>query len=210
MPKDNPIALAAIILAAGASTRMGKPKLLLPWGETSIIGHLLTQWSVVGAKQITVVCAEDDKPMEAELDRLGFSRAGRIYNPLPARGMFSSIQCAARWPGWTEGITHLALVLGDQPHLRDDTLRTLIIFAATHSTDVCQPGQAGHRRHPVILPKPWFEKLADTTCADLKEFLKTCITALCEFEDPGLALDIDFPMDYEQALAYQKHVPRGT
>ena len=212
MPTDDTggIRLGVIILAAGRSERMGKPKLLLPWAGTSVIGHLLAQWSAVGAEQIAVVCAENDQAMEAELDRLGFPSTGRIYNPLPERGMFSSIQCAARWPGWTEALTHWAVVLGDQPHLRDETLRTVVRFASTHSREVCQPRKAGHRRHPVILPKPSLQKLADVTCADLKEFLNTCETALCDFDDPGLALDIDVPEDYERALAYQKRVPRGT
>jgi molybdenum cofactor cytidylyltransferase len=195
------ISLAVVILAAGRSARMGKPKMLLPWAGTSVIGHLLAQWSHVGAKQIAVVCAENDQPMAVELDRLSFPSTGRICNPLPERGMFSSIQCAARWPGWTEGLTHWAVVLGDQPHLRDETLLTLAAFASTHSKQVCQPRQAGHRRHPVILPTAAFRKLTDTNCMDLKVFLGACETALCDIEDPGLALDIDLPEDYERALS---------
>ncbi len=193
--------LGVIILAAGRSARMGKPKLLLPWEGTSVVGHLLATWSGLGAKQIVVVCAENDQPMEAELDHLVFPSAGRIYNPLPERGMFSSIQCSARWPGWTGGLTHWAVVLGDQPHLGDETLRTLLAFAATHAQQVCQPQHGGHRRHPVILPRPAFERLADTTSPDLKEFLNSCEIALCALDDPGLALDIDLPEDYEKALA---------
>jgi molybdenum cofactor cytidylyltransferase len=198
---SNTMRLAAIILAAGRSARMGKPKMLLPWAGTSVIGQLLAQWSRVGAKQVAVVCAENDKPMAAELDRLSFPGAGRIYNPLPERGMFSSIQCAARWPGWSEGLTHWAVVLGDQPHLRDETLQTVATFASTHSKEVCQPRQAGHRHHPVILPKAAFEKLADTPSQDLKHFLNSYETAQCDLDDPGFALDIDRPEDYERALA---------
>jgi molybdenum cofactor cytidylyltransferase len=216
MPNDdsNTMRLAAIILAAGRSARMGKPKMLLPWAGTSVIGHLLAQWSRVGAKQAALVCAENDQPMATELDRLGFPNAGRIYNPLPDRGMFSSIQCAARWPGWSEGITHWAVVLGDQPHLRDETLHDLLGFAAAHPGEVCQPRQGGHRHHPVILPKPVFEKLADTTSPDLKDFLNSCEAAQCDLDDPGLALDIDRPEDYERALALamvqQPHIAQAS
>ena len=49
-------AFGVVILGAGASTRMGRPKLLLPWGDTSIIGHLLGQWRGLGARPIAVVC----------------------------------------------------------------------------------------------------------------------------------------------------------
>ena len=92
--------LAAFLLAAGRSSRMGRPKLLLPWGGTSVLGHLINQWQVLKAKQIAIVCAAADSLIQAELDRLGFSANDRVLNAAPDRGMFSSIQCAAQWPGW--------------------------------------------------------------------------------------------------------------
>ncbi len=101
-----------VILAAGASSRMGRPKLLLPWGETSVLGHLIGQWQVLQARQITVVHAEGDDALDAELDRLAFVAVHRIANPTAERGMFSSIQCAARWRGWNRELTHWAIVLG--------------------------------------------------------------------------------------------------
>src|SRR5690349_18959505 len=92
--------LGVILLGAGRSQRMGRPKLLLPWGDTSIIGHLINQWGALRAEQVTVVCASSDSLIHTELDRLQFSVDNRILNPAPERGMFSSIQCAAQWPGW--------------------------------------------------------------------------------------------------------------
>src|SRR6185369_245461 len=85
-----------VILAAGASLRMGQPKMLLPWGETSILGHLLAQWQSLLPEQIAVVCAREDQAIVNELDQLGFPHANRIGNPSPEHGMFRSIQCAAR------------------------------------------------------------------------------------------------------------------
>src|SRR6266404_6047366 len=123
-------AYGAVMLAAGASTRMGKPKLLLRWGKTSVIGHLIRQWQQVGAKQIAVVRAAADNVIGAELDRLNFPVANRIMNAQPERGMMSSIQCAAAWPGWNAPLTHWIIVLGDQPHLRQETLRELVEFAS--------------------------------------------------------------------------------
>ena len=116
LPTNRAFFLGVVLLAAGRSTRMGKPKLLLPWGRTSVLGHLIKQWKALGAKQIAVVCAPDDGAMRVELDRLGFPVQDRIINPAPDRGMFSSIQCAAQWSGWQAALTHWAIVLGDQPH----------------------------------------------------------------------------------------------
>jgi molybdenum cofactor cytidylyltransferase len=191
--------LGAVILAAGRSSRMGQPKLLLPWGKTSVLGYLLQQWQELGAKQIAVVCAADDAAMAAELDKLGIPGGDRIINPNPERGMFSSIQCAARWDGWQAGLTHWAVALGDQPHLRFDTLRTILDFSVANKDKVCQPRKDGHRHHPVLLPRNFFEHLSGSATGNLKDFLASCDTAYCEMNDPGLELDIDRPEDYQRA-----------
>src|SRR5437868_3705961 len=95
--RSNPVRFGTIILAAGRSRRMGQPKLLLPWGRTSVLGHLIEQWNRLGAEQLAVVSAADDAAIHAELERRGFPSKNRIYNPDPDRGMFSSIQSAANW-----------------------------------------------------------------------------------------------------------------
>jgi molybdenum cofactor cytidylyltransferase len=191
-----------VILAAGASSRMGKPKLLLPWGGTSVLGHLIAQWKVLRAGQIAAVWATGDQAVSAELDRLDFPGVNRVVNPTPERGMFSSIQCAARWGGWNAELTHWAIVLGDQPHLRSETLRALLDLAGKQSNQVCQPSRRGRPRHPVVVPKTVFAKLKDSRAETLKEFLQTLPSgaALCEVDDPGLDFDVDTPADYELAL----------
>ena len=204
--------VAAVILGAGRSARMGQPKLLLPWGGTTVLGHLIEQWQALGANQITVVCAPGDLAVRAELDRLSLPEENRICNPAPERGMFSSIQCAAQWPGWQAALTHWAIVLGDQPHLQPQTLRQVLDFSAAQPAKLCQPAHHGHGRHPVLLPKPLFRQLAASTAATLKEFLaaQDQQVALCELDDPGLELDIDRPEDYARAvdLAAQRPAER--
>ncbi len=179
---------------------MGRPKLLLPWGATSVLGHLIEQWQKLETQQIAVVCATGDAVIPAELDRLEFPAADRILNPASERGMFSSIQCAARWRGWNPDLTHWAIVLGDQPHLSLAILRQVLAFSATHPAQPCQPRQGGHRRHPVVLSRPVFKSLPDSTAPDLKEFLGQWEIAFCELEDEALALDLDRPEDYERAV----------
>ncbi len=74
---------------------MGQPKLLLPWGKTTVIGHLIAQWQKAGASQIAIVTAVGDQALAKELDRLALPPEDRLCNPAPELGMFSSIQCAA-------------------------------------------------------------------------------------------------------------------
>ena len=190
-----------IILGAGASSRMGRPKLLLPWGDTSVIGHILRQWREIGPGQITVVNRPNDTALAAELDRLDLPAPDRIENPRPERGMFSSVLCAATWPGWKKEISVWAIVLGDQPHLRMETLQAILECFGQNRNAVCQPEFGGHAGHPVLLPSPAFAELRTTQTETLKDFLKQmpCPLVKRSIEDPGLALDLDTPEDYKQA-----------
>jgi molybdenum cofactor cytidylyltransferase len=206
------LSVATVILAAGASSRMGRPKLLLPWGATSVLGHLISQWRDLQADQVAVVTASKDVGLDSELDRLLFPHAHRIRNPAPERGMFSSIQGAAQWNGWKAGLTHWVIGLGDQPHVRTATLRALLEFATAHPAQVCQPSQRGLGRHPVVLPASVFAQLSSAPEANLRQFLlaRPEPIALCELDDPGLDFDLDTPEDYERACRlFQGLQPHG-
>ena len=198
-----PFRFGVVILGAGASSRMGQPKLLLPWGTTTVIGHLLAQWKRLDAEQAGVVCAADHQAMHTELNHLNFPQENRIPNPDPMRGMFSSIQCAARWPGWRAGLSHWAVALGDQPHLKEATLKAVLDFTTAHPEKICQPVWQNRRRHPVVFPAKAFTELGLTNESDLKTFLdaRNQERAFCDIDDPGLGIDLDTPMDYERAVA---------
>jgi CTP:molybdopterin cytidylyltransferase MocA len=175
--------------------------MLLDWGGVTVLAYLMEQWKSVGAHQLAVVCAVEDEQIRTELDRLKIPPEERIYNPAPEQGMFSSVRCAASWSGWAPGLTGWVIALGDQPHLRTETLAALVGFIGTHREEVCQPERNGRRRHPVFLPALVFGQLARAKCGSLKEFLSPYPVAACELQDPGLDLDIDEPKDYRRARA---------
>jgi CTP:molybdopterin cytidylyltransferase MocA len=199
-------ALGIVILGAGASSRMGRAKLLLRWGATSVIGHLLRRWRTLGARQIAVVCRPGDTALAKELDRRRFPARQRIENPRPERGMFSSIVCAANWDGWDDALTAWVIVLGDQPHLSPATLRALLEFHRRQPQAICQPAYGGRRRHPVILPRAAFGELRLSPAASLKDFLqRTTIPIIeCPIDDSSLTLDLDWPQDYARLLPQTK------
>jgi molybdenum cofactor cytidylyltransferase len=192
--------LGVIILAAGASSRMGRPKMLLPWRGSTVIGTIISQWQELAATQITIVMRPNDVALAAELDRLKILTSDRIENPQPESGMFSSILCATNWSGWKNQITHRAVVLGDQPHLKMETLQVLLDFAAKNPAAICQAETDGSARHPVILPPSAFDKLKSTAAGSLKMFLTQTAgpRALCRVDDDGLSLDLDTPEDYRR------------
>ncbi len=194
--------LGVIILGAGASSRMGRPKLLLPWRDSTVIGGLISQWRELEAAQVAVVMRPNDFALAAELDRLSLTVRDRIENPRPEEGMFSSIVRAAGWDGWQPGLTHWAVVLGDQPHLQTETLRQLLKCSRQYPDAICQPVQGDRAGHPVILPRAEFTSLKTTPAATLKEFLKLeaarCVQ--CPVTDGGLLLDLDTPEDYKRLI----------
>jgi molybdenum cofactor cytidylyltransferase len=189
-----------VILAAGASSRMGRPKLALPWGETTIIGHLISTWRQLKVDQIAVVCASENEPVHAALDRIAFPASQRIINPVPLRGMFSSIQSAAAWAGWNEQISHFVIALGDQPGISATSLQAQLDFAVRHPNVVCQPMHEGRRCHPVVLPRSVFEQVTRSEKETFREFLEPFKRACVQLDDKQLADDIDRPEDYERAI----------
>lgn len=202
MSPESKFALAAVILAAGSSSRMGRQKMLLPFGNSTVLGHQIALWSQLPTEQIAVVCAAGASEVFSELDRLQFPTENRVLNAAPERGMFSSITCAAEWNGWKPSLTHWAIALGDQPHLKPETLNTFIEFARQRPEKICQPSRHGRARHPVLLPQAAFKSLTDSSARNLKEFLETnsSLVELVEIDDPGLDLDLDHPSDYQASL----------
>lgn len=214
----EPFEFAVVVLAAGASTRMGSPKMLLPWGERTILGHIVHVWRQLGAARIAVVTNDADPTMKKELHKLQFQIAESIAHPGASEGMFSSILCAARWNGWQENkLSHWVIALGDQPHLPVRTLRALLSFAKKNRDRICQPALDHRPRHPVILPRAaWTRLRGSSVTSTLRDFLAEHRgqISLMKSDDPALALDIDTPAEYARALALQpprrtrKNVPR--
>ena len=198
----NSFHLGVIILGGGASLRMGKPKLLLPWGDTSILGHLLGLYKNVNTSQVAVVCSHGDTKIISELNRLEWPEKCRIINPKVTPEMFSSVLCGFHWNGWQPDVSHLAVALGDQPLIREKTIADLIAHAMRNPKNICQPVYENRRRHPVIIPRHIAEKVTVESHSNLREVLNDYKKNISAFpcDDPGLVIDIDTPNDYEAAL----------
>src|SRR5439155_25690034 len=141
----------------------------------------------VAIAQTAIVCSADNNALAAELDRIRFPVSDRIHNPQPELGMFSSIQCAAKWDGWNESLTHWIITLGDQPHIQLRTLEALLTFSAKHPNAICQPSRNARPRHPVVVPKHIFRQLSTVAGPTLKDFLNAHALErkLIEVDDPG-------------------------
>ncbi len=199
------IAIGALILAAGASRRMGLSKPLLEWAGGSILEHTISLWRGVGAAQAAVVFDPRQPAIEREIDRLGIR--DRIPSPEADRGMMASLRAAAGWPGWEPGLGAHAIMLGDQPGIAPDTLGALVAFAAAWPGRICQPEHGGRHGHPVILPAPVFRDLVRARERTLRDFIRARgdIRAFLPCDDAGILADLDRPDDYRRAT---NHEPR--
>jgi len=189
------------ILAAGESRRMGQPKLCLPWGQTTILGHILAQWREAGAEKILVVHGPGKTPVTLELDRLGIPSEQRIANRTMERGMMGSVVTAAAYALGDTSLTHLVIALGDQPHLRAETLCEILRACETAPGKMVRVVFQDKPGHPLALPVHVLAELSTTSSETLRDFLRLKEIAVCDLTsgDSGVLLDVDTPADYARA-----------
>jgi len=149
------VRVRAIVLAAGAGRRFGGPKLEARFAGRSILQHVLDALAAGGLNNPIVVVAGSDGPQAAagstRLGAIDWSRAERVENPDPSRGLASSLQV-----GWLAAIAAdpepdaVLVVLGDQPRLRPDVVRALLEAPADATRPVIAPRYTASRaRNPV-------------------------------------------------------------
>jgi len=178
---------------------MGAPKLCLPWLGTTVLGHLLAQWRKAGAvKMLVIHPQEKDAPVVLELGRLGVPSSQRAETLAPHRGMMGSVVTAAGRALADSCLTHLIISLGDQPHLRPETLRDLLRTCEIAPGKVVRTVFEGKPGHPLALPAVLLVDLSATSSATLRDFLGLQKTQVVDLtcHDSGVLLDLDTPDDY--------------
>lgn len=193
--------IVALVPAAGASSRMGPPKLLLPFGGAgSVLASYLGALEGGGVDRlVVVVAAGDDGALAREAERAGAEVA---TNPAPRRGMLSSL-----WAGLDAiaGDRVEALVLGpaDFPALRARTIRGLL-DAVRDGAPLAVPTVDGERGHPLVVSGELSSEIRGLDLAlGLRQLLDWHADELREVpvDDPGAILDVDDEVSYRRALA---------
>ena len=137
----------ALLLAAGASERMGRPKPLVPWGEKPLVAHQLAEIQKSRLSECVVVLgrqAEAIEPWVRPGMRPGW-KAHAIVNPRPEEGRSSSIRTGLKALGAPPDAILIASV--DQP-LRSDLIDALLAAADEEWT---RPAEGAARR-TIVLP----------------------------------------------------------
>lgn len=135
----------AIILAAGESKRMGTQKLVLPFGDKTIIGKVIENIMVAGIKKIMVVLGSHK---EEVLEAIGQMPVSQCYNGDFASGMFSSVLAGFRaLPPSAEAAL---LFLGDQPSIPPEVIRKVSDSYILTGKGIIIPVADGKRGHPSL------------------------------------------------------------
>jgi molybdenum cofactor cytidylyltransferase len=187
--------IAGIILAAGASSRMGSPKALLEYRGESFVERLVRVLSRVCDPVIVVVGYHADavrSPIEG--------RAQIVVNPAPERGQLSSLQTAlAALPAGAEGFLFTPV---DSPAVEIETVERVASEFRRRDPQALFviPRYHGKRGHPVFAaPAIARELLALPATGQARDIVHGHVaqTVYVDVDDPGILTDIDDPEAYE-------------
>ena len=188
--------IGAIVLAAGAGSRMGRDKatLRVGTGGPTFLEAIEQTLGEAGVELVRVVIAPG-RP---------HSSRHAVVNPNPAAGMLSSIHC-----GLHALVAPLDAVLiwpVDHPSVTTGTVTALVAAFEAAAAPIVVPTYEGRRGHPVLFAASTFHELI---AADPSQGARAVVHAHADrmelpVDDPGILIDIDTPADYAD---YRGHSP---
>ncbi|MEK7216560.1 MAG: nucleotidyltransferase family protein [Chloroflexota bacterium] len=194
--------IAALLLAAGESTRMGSPKPLLDWGGEPLVSYQVHQLQRSGCGLVVVVLGSRAGRVLPFVEALGVEV---VLNPDYAQGRASSVRVGAAvippTPEWV-------LVLGvDQPRPAR-VIRKVIAAARTSTGSIVMPVYRGRFGHPTAFSG----RLLSQMCAveDATLGLRAVVRRnekqmeFVEIDDPVVRTDLNTPEDYRRARVDRK------
>jgi molybdenum cofactor cytidylyltransferase len=189
----------AIILAAGESSRMGKPKQLLSFAGKTMLQCVIDAFDSPKVGQTLVVLGYKADEIMRRI------AATVIRNPSYARGMFTSVQAGLR--ALPKEARLVLIAVGDQPKLKRATVEKLIETFEREKHKILVPSIHGRQGHPLLLSARYVKEiLAMDESLTLKHFLANHPDELARLvvEDEGVLVDIDDRTSYERELKKQR------
>ena len=184
----------AVVLAAGESKRMGRPKQVLPYGRSTILetvlDHVLAS-PVDGTLVVLGAAADKVAPLLAKLP------VETIVNPDFRSGMLSSVQRGIR--ALPASARAALIFLGDQPAVGPETSGRVLAAYRVSGRGIVLPVHAGRGGHPLLIDLKYRAEIDGLSAGiGLRELLVRHPDDIfrVEIDDPGVLLDIDTPEDY--------------
>ncbi len=196
---ENGNKIAAVVLAAGQSRRMGRPKMILPWGDTTVIGHVVEQLARAGLSEQILVTGASRQEVEQALQ--GFA-IRIVFNSRYIEGeMVSSLQVGLS--ALDAQFEAALVVLGDQPQMNAMVIREVLSMYHTTRAPLVVPSYQMHRGHPWLIARSlWPAILALQPSETLRDFLHSHSNQIqyVNIDSPSILQDLDTPEDYDRYL----------
>jgi molybdenum cofactor cytidylyltransferase len=206
---ESPSPVAALVLAAGGSTRMGQPKQLMLLGGRPMVRRVVAAVCDAGLSQVVVVVGAHGENVKQALTGLP---ADIVVNEAWAEGMSTSLRAGLE--ALRPEIQAAFVVLADQPGLTPALLRQLVDAYHTTGAPIVAPFFQGQRGNPVLFARSLFPELLALEGDQGGRALLVRHPELVEqveLDDPAVILDVDTGQDYEKAtqLAVRERNHRG-
>ncbi len=189
--------IAAILLAAGMSRRMGQPKMLLPWGRTTVIEQVISMLMMAGIDDILVITGRYKEAIEEVIAKYPIQV---VHNEKYTEGeMLSSLQCGLRELKAEAKAT--LVVLGDQPQVQVGSVRLVCDAFLETKSNIVAPSYQMRRGHPWLVARPlWDELLKMKSPQTPRDFLNAHKNEIhyVNTDDPNVLADLDTPSDYRK------------
>ncbi len=194
--------VTAIVLAAGLSTRMGgQPKPLLPFGESTIVEHILTVLMACPVHRIVLVTGHQHEDVERLLAPWDVCT---VFNPQYVSGeMFSSIQVGLRAVPLDSDAA--LIVLGDQPALEALVVERVIGAYRDGRGSIVIPSFQMRRGHPILIGRDHWHSISSLEQGQtLRDYMRMVGSEIyhVEVNTPAILRDMDTPEDYRRELAH--------
>lgn len=199
--------VSAVVLAAGASVRMGEPKQLLPLGGRTVLERTLESLRCAPLVQVVLVLGASADLIVKALPRALLDRLVVVRNPDFEQGMASSLRVGL---GAVRPESDGALVvMADQPFVRPATVaRVVERFLTSESgseAEIVIPYYQGQRGNPVLLARSLFaEAMALQGDSGFRVLFGKHADGIAEVDvnDPGILFDIDSREVYDRLRSY--------
>jgi molybdenum cofactor cytidylyltransferase len=149
--------ITALILAAGQSKRMGQPKMLLPWGKTSVLGQVLATLKQANIPDIVVVTGA--QRIEIEKICAAFETRVAHNHDYANEEMLASLQTGLRSVRANPSAEAALICLGDQPQVQEGSVRAVVRRFIETGASLVVPSYQMRRGHPWLVARPLWEEI---------------------------------------------------
>lgn len=193
--------IAALVLAAGHSSRMGlENKLLIRINGQPMIARVTAQIAAAGLDPCIVVTGHDREAIRAAL---AGTTVTFTHNPDYALGLSGSLRTGLK--ALPQNVDGVLVCLGDMPDVRAEHLQKLIAaFDPVEGRAICVPAFQGNRGNPVLFGAQFFEEMMTVSGdAGARHLIAKHSDLVCEvaMDDAAVLLDLDTP----QAMSDYQH-----